>query len=266
MLEIPAAGETCVRSVRIIIDCVNFRNQPTAPTDITALLKVMPMIYKKIPLNRNSETADSSAYQLTTPCPWCGGHNTFNNIKDCKDIKAHYVENNSNFNFLFGIRSCPNPDCEGYVFFNYEQNRELLIFPHPQLDFRKDDIPQKLVDLFEETITCHSTGCYTSAAIMIRRTLEELCDLNKCTGKNLKERIQKLRSQITLPNELFNALDELRILGNDAAHINSKDYDDIGRDEVETGIELTKEVLKSLYQYESLVNKLKSLKKKIQQP
>jgi hypothetical protein len=223
------------------------------------------MIYEKISMHRNSATVDSSQFELTIRCPWCGGHNTFNNINTNKDIRVDYVKDSSHHVFLFGIRSCPNPNCEGYVFFYQRQTGgEVLIFPHARLDFKKDDIPQKLVDLFEETLTCHSNKCYVSAAIMIRRTLEELCSLNNCTAKNLKERIQELRKQITLPNELFDALDELRILGNDAAHVNSKDYQDIGHDEVEAGIELTKEILKSLYQYESLVNKLKKLRKNAQ--
>jgi hypothetical protein len=39
-------------------------------------------------------------------------------------------------------------------------------------------------------------------------------------------------------------LDDLRLLGNDAAHIESKEFDAIGQEEVEIGIEFTKEVLK----------------------
>ena len=53
----------------------------------------------------------------------------------------------------------------------------------------------------------------------------------------------------------------LRLLGNDAAHVESKTYNDIGKNEVEVGIALAKEVLKAVYQYDSLLGQLNALKK-----
>jgi len=57
-------------------------------------------------------------------------------------------------------------------------------------------------------------------------------------------------------------LDDLRLLGNDAAHIESKVYDNVGREEVEVGIELAKEVLKGVYQMSDLLARLRGLKAK----
>jgi hypothetical protein len=96
---------------------------------------------------------------------------------------------------------------------------------------------------------------------MVRRTLEEVCSERQATGKDLKARISDLRSKIVIPGELLDAMDELRILGNDAAHIEAKDYDAISDTEVTVAIQFTKEILKSLYQYSSLLAKLRSLKK-----
>ena len=53
----------------------------------------------------------------------------------------------------------------------------------------------------------------------------------------------------------------MRLLGNDAAHIESKEYDKVGKDEVDIAIEITKEILKGVYQMGNLVAKLKKLKK-----
>jgi hypothetical protein len=50
-------------------------------------------------------------------------------------------------------------------------------------------------------------------------------------------------------------------LGNDAAHIESQEYDKVGQEEVEIGLELAKEVLKAVYQYSALLNRLRALKK-----
>lgn len=68
--------------------------------------------------------------------------------------------------------------------------------------------------------------------------------------------------ELTRATGLFDGLDELRLLGNDAAHVESKDYDDIGQEEVELAIEFTKEVLKALYQYAALKSRLVALKRK----
>lgn len=67
-----------------------------------------------------------------------------------------------------------------------------------------------------------------------------------------------------MPPELLAAADELRLLGNDAAHIEAKAYDAIGPEESELAIELAKELLKAVYQYSSLVSRLQALKKPAQ--
>jgi HEPN domain-containing protein len=96
---------------------------------------------------------------------------------------------------------------------------------------------------------------------MVRKTLEELCRDRQAQGKDLRERIRDLGTKIVLPQELLNGLDDLRLLGNDAAHIESREYEKIGKEEVEIGIEFAKEVLKATYQYSALLARLKSLQK-----
>lgn len=56
-------------------------------------------------------------------------------------------------------------------------------------------------------------------------------------------------------------MDELRLLGNDAAHIESNEFEKIGKPEIEISIEFTKEILKGVYQYEGLLSRLRGLKK-----
>jgi hypothetical protein len=51
------------------------------------------------------------------------------------------------------------------------------------------------------------------------------------------------------------------LLGNDAAHIESQEFNTVGKEEVEIGIQFTKEVLKAVFQYSDLLAKLRSLKK-----
>ena len=56
-------------------------------------------------------------------------------------------------------------------------------------------------------------------------------------------------------------MDELRLLGNDAAHVQAKVFADIDKPHLDVAIEFAKEILKATYQYSSLLGKLKALKK-----
>ncbi|HEV2233966.1 MAG TPA: DUF4145 domain-containing protein [Terriglobia bacterium] len=142
------------------------------------------------------------------------------------------------------------------------QNNQLITsYPALRIDFDATNIPAAVVEAFEEAITCHADDCFVAAAIMVRKTLEELCRDRQAHGKDLKDRIRNLGSRIVLPQELLAGLDDLRLLGNDAAHIESREYDKVGKEEVEIGIEFTKEVLKATYQYSTLLSRLRSLKK-----
>jgi len=148
------------------------------------------------------------------------------------------------------------------VFFASDSvTKEMAHFPPEVIDFDATNLPPAILASLEEAIKCHAAGCYRAAALMVRRTLEELCDDKNAGGNNLKSRIAALSAVAVIPGDLLSAADELRILGNDAAHIEAKDYDKIGEIESELAIELAKELLKAVYQYTSLVARLTALKK-----
>jgi hypothetical protein len=161
---------------------------------------------------------------------------------------------------VVGQRRCPDPNCYTHVFFVMKNGSVTVSYPAERIDFDATDIPAGILKTFEEAITCHANQCFVAAAIMVRKTLEELCRERGATGKNLKERITALGTKVVLPAELLQGLDDLRLLGNDAAHIESQEYDKVGQEEVEVGIEFTKEVLKAVYQYSALLNRLRALK------
>jgi len=129
------------------------------------------------------------------------------------------------------------------------------------IDFDHSKIPVAITNAFEEAIACHSAQCFIASAIMVRKTLEELCRDRGAKGGNLKEKIKDLSSKVVLPNELLAGLDDIRLLGNDAAHVESQEYNNVGQQELDVAIEFTKEVLKAVFQYGSLLEKLRALKK-----
>jgi len=98
--------------------------------------------------------------------------------------------------------------------------------------------------------------------MMIRKTLDLLCIDKGAKGGDLKDRIASLKLKVLISQELFEGMDGLRLLGNDAAHVESRTFDDVGKEEIEVAIEFVKELVKAVYQYSGLVARLESLKKK----
>lgn len=184
-------------------------------------------------------------------CPYCQAKALFHPIGSDLRISKRYI---------CGQRVCP--DCRGHVFVVFEWDRLQKAYPPLRIDFDSCDIPERIVKSFSEALDCHAHNYHISAAIMVRRTLEEICADRGATGKDLKDRIRDLKGKVILPLELFDAMDELRLLGNDAAHIEAKSYEEVGAEELEAAIAFTKEILKGVYQYKGLLEKLQALKKK----
>ena len=163
---------------------------------------------------------------------------------------------------ILGQRRCPNLDCRAHVFVAWNPKGEVLVsYPPERIDFDPSKIPAGVVKSLEEAITCHANEAYTAAAVMIRRTLEDLCADKSAKGENLQERLSALSGSVILPTGLIAGLDNLRLLGNDAAHVESRVYSQVGTQEVELAIDVAKEVLKAVYQLDDLVSRLEKLKK-----
>jgi hypothetical protein len=201
-------------------------------------------------------------------CPHCGKVGAFHGLGNVNDIgwiihrtvsggKPGLVEH-----FRAGMRFCPNPECRSLVQVAFNPGESTnLVFPFEVIDFDSSGIPAEIVKSFKEALICHSAGCYRACALMVRRTLEEICEDQKIKAANLKARIEQLGTKIVIPKELIEAADELRLLGNDAAHIESQDYATVGTQEVEISIMFVKEILKATYQYATLLTQLRALKK-----
>jgi hypothetical protein len=190
-------------------------------------------------------------------CPQCRQQGTFDPL-GLNDLQAAQTDGT---NFVLGHRRCPNPKCRTHVFFVWKNREVAASYPPETLDFDPENIPDRVRSALEEAIACHSIGRHVAAAMMIRKTLEEVCKNKKAKGENLKERLEALRETVVLPQELLDGLDDLRLLGNDAAHVEARVYDAIGKEEVDVSLELTKEMLKGLYQMSALVERLKLLKR-----
>jgi len=198
-------------------------------------------------------------------CPHCGHYGAFAPVLP-HDIVVHKAGLNSPLiiDRYIGIRKCPNTKCNGNLFFISDKNQNLIrTYPNEAIPFDEENIPERVLNAFDEAIRCHSNMCFIASAIMIRKTLEEICIERGATGYDLFKKIENLGSKILIPRELLNGMNELRLLGNDAAHIDAQTFAEIGKEEIEVSLEFTKEILKAVYQYENLLMKIKSLKSKI---
>jgi len=199
-------------------------------------------------------------------CPACRHIGAFEQVAQVSDIGWSNVVRGRDGGAVAeahkaGMRICPNKECRALVFWAEDKNARLNVLPPEVIDFDATNLPPRILASLEEAIKCHAAGCYKASALMVRRVLEELCEDKNAIGNNLMARIKALGTTVIIPAELLAAADELRLLGNDAAHIEAKTYDQIGAEECSIAIELAKELLKAVYQYTSLVARLQALKK-----
>ena len=208
---------------------------------------------------KGEATANRNPVNVSFRCANCGQTGTFNPLGQANDVNGHFNEVHNHF---AGIRKCPNPKCHAVAFVISNSEGTVHTYPPEILEFDATNIPPAIKETFEEAILCYAHACYRATAIMVRRTMEMLCEERGASGKNLKDRLESLRGKLGVPKELFDAAHQLRLLGNDAAHTEAQVYNEIGKNELEVGLELAKELMKATYQYAALVDRLK----KLQQP
>jgi hypothetical protein len=210
-----------------------------------------------------SSIASDRSTNVATRCPHCGHYGTFVQV-GLNDVYTYIKQGGNTFiqNYL-GIRKCPNESCKGHLFFISDNSRQILsTSPTDTIPFDKENMPEKVLRAFEEAIKCHSNSCFIASAIMIRKTLEEICIERGAVGTNLYKRLQDLGGKILIPQELLSGMNELRLLGNDAAHIEAQTFSEIGKEEIEVSLDFAKEILKAVYQYDNLLQRLRKLKDK----
>jgi hypothetical protein len=213
----------------------------------------------------NMYAAAGASTVTNVRCPHCMHMVAFSTAVQ-QDLQINHIEikNGAPYSVgqsTVGIRVCPNPDCKGIILAVVDTAGKTVAVPNEVLDFDSNNIPPLIAGSLEEAIKCHSAQCYKAAALMVRRVLEELCEDRGATGNNLKDRIVALSEIIIIPQDLLKAADHLRLLGNDAAHIEAKTYQSIGESEIRIAIDLTKELLKGAYQYKGLLSQLTALQK-----
>jgi len=133
------------------------------------------------------------------------------------------------------------------------------LFPPREVDFDPHDVPLSVVVSLSEAIRCHAAKCYIAAAIMIRKSMEEICREFQVPGATLSQKIENLAKTTSFSDTIVGSMDALRVFGNSAAHETGEAFDDITEEEMETMIELTKAILKEIYQHRYLKERMQRI-------
>jgi hypothetical protein len=204
-------------------------------------------------------TIEDPNQEITARCPGCGHMGTFDELAGVPDV---VLPRQLRWPRVYlGQRRCPNKKCNTHIFFALQRDSLLAVYPAQRTQFDKTGIPPSVASSLEEAITCYDHACYRAAAMLVRRSLEELCHEQGVTGTNLKARLDILGTASSVPPVMLQALHDLRLLGNDAVHFESTDYLDVGKEEAELAITVVKHVLQVVYQDPILVDKLKARKR-----
>jgi hypothetical protein len=128
-------------------------------------------------------------FSINFTCPHCSRLGTFGGVgvKDVRYTKSANATNAATGAALgtpdvaygLGIRQCANLERRGLVAVVYHSAGSRLVIdwiaPPELIDFRATQIPSKVAESMKEAIACHAAGAFPAAAIMVRRTLERLC-------------------------------------------------------------------------------------------
>jgi hypothetical protein len=108
-------------------------------------------------------------------------------------------------------------------------------------------VPQPLRDAFSEAQTCFRAKAYTAAAIMCRKTLEGVTKHQGIAARDLSKALQKMRDTRVIDERLYAWADQLRAIGNDAAH--GVDLS-ISRDDAQDALDFTEALVDYLFVFQ----------------
>jgi hypothetical protein len=117
--------------------------------------------------------------------------------------------------------SCSGPLLVERYILVYEEWENLTapyrIFP-PQQKSLSIQVPEVIRESFREAQRCFEASCFTAAAIMCRRVIEEITKTQGVRAKTLLGGLKELRNNDQIDQRLFEWADLLRSIGNEAAH------------------------------------------------
>jgi hypothetical protein len=98
-----------------------------------------------------------------------------------------------------------------------KETRRRILYPVERHRF-PDNLPKHVARVYEEAVKAFTAGLYEPCVIMCRKCLEAVCRDYGATDGSLKTRLMELEKSGDIDSKLFSWANELRLVGNDAAH------------------------------------------------
>jgi len=155
--------------------------------------------------------------------PLHGGLYTYYAVEECNNCQQHFLTERSDSQYGEILSIYPNE------------------LPKPVNDLVIDSVKKD----FEEALLCQSVGAYRGAAVLARRAVQLIClDKGAKKDKKLYEQIKGLFDNNIITQDIKDWADEVRYIGNDAAHPNKEE---VNKEDSEDILELLESLCDVLY-------------------
>lgn len=232
--------------------------------------------------HQNSFKANIYEAKLTSECPDCGKHAVLNPIVLDVDkqsrtaicIPDYYVFEHEHqpmmeYHRRAALRHCSNCDQIVLVVFDLigdNKPRILQVFPPISEKMHTEGVSEMVIKLLNETLACYAAGCYRATCIMARRVIEEMCGEMGYTTGTLHQKLKQMADKGEIPQNIHAILNEVKLLGNDAAHVELRNFDDIQEEHAKSAVGIIKWILDHWFNESQTLSSLNALKKSQQNP
>jgi hypothetical protein len=140
-----------------------------------------------------------------------------------------------------------------YAFDQSEWSLPKKIYPGSQFHINPV-IPEELQQSLAESIKCHMAEAHTATAIMCRRTIEGFCQIKGSNERTLDKSIKKLKEDGIINEQLYEWANQLRLVGNEAAHNISATFSAVDAKDI---LDFTIAILDFTYSFKDKFDKFK---------
>ena len=185
-------------------------------------------------------------------------------------VEGQYGENDESGNewacLLLRCPTCKGPflarqtfSAEGYTPDGeaYGHWRISLLYPSVPYELGPP-VPKNISSAYREARLCFLAGAHTACALMCRKAIECLCAEFSANGSNLKAQLKHLLDQKKLDERLYTWADQLRLVGNEAAHDTSFSA---AKDEATDIMDFTRALMEYVFVFEERFKQFMSRRK-----
>lgn len=128
--------------------------------------------------------------------------------------------------------------------FSVPQEEPATLYPVLRTTLAVENLPMSVQRTYLAAVATHRSGLYEPCAIMCRKCVEAVCRDLQARGGSLLEKLQDLQQGNVIDQRLLLWADELRLIGNEAAH----DFDTvIGKEDAGDALDFLEGLLQYIF-------------------